>query len=179
MAKSLQEQLLGAGLVDQKKAKAIKQAQRKQKKQQKQTPMQTDEQAERLAAERQAKQERDRSLNRQRQEEAREREILAQIKQLITQHRISKNEGETAYQFVDDKKIRKLYVTPAQQDHLAKGRLAIVKLDEDFEIVPRVVADKIAQRNASLVITCNAPQETEADENDPYADYKIPDDLMW
>ena len=34
MAKSLQEQLLGAGLVDNKKAKAIKQQQRKQKKKQ-------------------------------------------------------------------------------------------------------------------------------------------------
>ncbi len=179
MAKTLQEQLLGAGLVDQKKAKAIKQQKRKQKKQQKQSPESVNAQAERLAEERLAKQERDRALNRQRQEQAREREILAQIRQLIVQHRLPKNEGDTAYQFVDEKKIRKVYVTPAQQDHLAKGRLAIVKSGDEYEIVPRVVAEKIAQRNASLVITCNNKDESGPDENDPYADYKIPDDLMW
>ena len=179
MAKSLQEQLLGAGLVDKKKAKAIKQEQRKQKKQQKQQPTQTDPQAERLAQERKAKQEHDRELNRQLREKAKEKEIQAQIAQLIQQHRIDRDSGELAYQFVDEKKIRKLFVTPAQQEQLANGRIAIVRQGEHYELLPRIVAEKIAERNAALVIAMNDKQQDSIDDDDPYADYKIPDDLMW
>lgn len=41
---------------------------------------------------------------------------------------------------------------------------------------------KIASRDASLVLVLNTKQEataTEAAEEDPYANYQIPDDLMW
>ena len=38
-------------------------------------------------------------------------------------------------------------------------------------------AEKIEQRMPDLVIRIQ-PEE-EPDEDDPYADYKIPDDLMW
>ena len=70
MAKSLQEQLMGAGLVDQKKAKAIKQEQRKKKKQQPKGQVQTDEAKARIEAERPAKAEKDRALNAERKAEA-------------------------------------------------------------------------------------------------------------
>ena len=46
------------------------------------------------------------------------------------------------------------------------------------ELVPRVIADKIAERDASLVVRVNKPV-TAVDEDDPYAAFKIPDDLMW
>ena len=48
--------------------------------------------------------------------------------------------------------------------------------------MPTAVAEKIKQRDESLVVMLtentgvNADQE---DEDDPYADFKIPDDLMW
>ena len=44
---------------------------------------------------------------------------------------------------------------------------------------PRLVApDKIAERDAALVVRVNKTS-TEVDEDDPYADYKIPDDFTW
>lgn len=178
MAKSLQEQLLGAGLVDNKKAKAIKQEKRKQKKQQKQQKVEVDPNAARLAEERKAKQDKDRELNRQIQEAAREREIQAQIVQLIHSHRLDRKDGDTPYQFKDDKKIRKIYVTAQQQELLSKGRVAIARQGEEFELIPRIIADKIAERNPAQVITIDIESE-QVDENDPYADYQIPDDLMW
>ena len=60
-----------------------------------------------------------------------------------------------------------------------RGILAVVKLGEGYELVPRVVADKIAQRAENAVIVANTKAAQQADEDDPYKDYVIPDDLMW
>ena len=61
---------------------------------------------------------------------------------------------------------------------LIAGRLVIVCQGESVELVPRVIADKIAERDPSLVVRVNK-SSSEIDADDPYADYKIPDDLMW
>lgn len=176
---SLQDQLLNAGLVDQKKAKQIKQQKRKANKQTKGKP-QPDET--KLAAQQSLadKAERDRELNRQRNAEAEQRALQAQITQLISLNRIDRKQGELAYQFTDGKKIKKLYVTELLQNQLIKGLIAIVKFGESYELVPKAVAEKIAQRDQNAVLVLNEPsQQTEIDEDDPYADYQIPDDLMW
>lgn len=178
MAKSLQEQLMGAGLVDKKKAKAIKQEQRKKKKQQPKGQVQVDENKVRIEEERKAKAEKDRELNKQIQAQAEEKAILAQIKQLIESSKINRGEGEIGYQFVDGTKIRKIYVTDLLQAQLSKGQITIAKLGDDYEIVPNKVADKIEQRDSSAIIRSKTPDDAPA-EDDPYADYKIPDDLMW
>jgi uncharacterized protein YaiL (DUF2058 family) len=59
------------------------------------------------------------------------------------------------------------------------GRLAIVAHGGGFELVPRVIAEKIAERAPEIVVrvTKAAPQAVE--EDDPYADFKIPDDFTW
>jgi hypothetical protein len=54
-----------------------------------------------------------------------------------------------------------------------------VRLDDSYELVPMVVADKIRQRDESYVIVSQQPQASVDEADDPYADYKIPDDLMW
>ena len=52
-------------------------------------------------------------------------------------------------------------------------------LDNDvFELVPKVVATKITERDAARVVV-NEQADSNPKEDDPYADYEIPDDLMW
>ena len=175
---SLQEQLLKAGIADEKKAKKIKQEQRKAKKANKGKPH-VDEgklAAQRVLAE---KAERDREINRQRQAEAEKKAIFAQILQLVDINKIDRKQGEIAYQFTDGKKIKRLYVTNALQDQLVSGLLAIVKVRDSFELVPAGIAEKIKQRDASVVVLHNEKSADQLDEDDPYADYQIPDDLMW
>ena len=107
---------------------------------------------------------------------------MAQIKQLIETNKIDRTGGEVAYQFTDDKKNKKLYVTDVQFNQVTKGIIAIVRFAEGYELVPAAVAAKIASRDASLVLVLNVKSETtatETAEDDPYADYQIPDDLMW
>jgi len=60
------------------------------------------------------------------------------------------------------------------------GRLAIVAHEGGFELVPRVIADKIAERAPDRVVRVNkAATPVEAGEEDPYKDFKIPDDFDW
>lgn len=179
---TLQDQLLQAGLVNQKQAKQVSKEKRKQNKMARRTGEVPDEELKQSAqAARAEKAERDRALNRQRQEELERKGIAAQIKQLIVDHRQSKGagRGEVEYNFSDDRHIKKIRVSPTVQQQLTRGQLAVVRLDEDYELVPRVIADKIALRDPAQVVVANTKPVQQEEDDDPYKDYVIPDDLMW
>ena len=53
-----------------------------------------------------------------------------------------------------------------------------VYMDDQYEVIPAVVAEKILLRDAASIVS-NTVSQLEAGEDDPYADYKVPDDLMW
>ncbi|MFA9217711.1 MAG: DUF2058 domain-containing protein [Sphingomonadaceae bacterium] len=176
---SLQEQFLKAGLVDKKKAKVINQDKSKQQKVERRTGTETVNEAREAALELQRKNaERARELNAQRDAAANQKAILAQIAQMVQQNRQSKGNGDIAYHYTFDKKVERLYVSAAVQAHLVAGRLVIVCQGGSTELVPRVIADKIAERDPSMVVRVNKAS-TEVEEDDPYAAFQIPDDLMW
>lgn len=176
---SLQEQLLKAGLVDKNKAKRAHQDKSKQKKIERRTGTQSVDEARLAALEAQQKNlERTRELNAQRVAAANQKSITAQIAQMVRQSRQSKGSGDIAYNFTYGTKIERLYVSAEVQRHLIAGRLVIVRLGDATELVPRVVADKIVERDPSIVVRVNKTS-SEIDEDDPYAAYKIPDDFMW
>ena len=70
---------------------------------------------------------RDQELNRQQQEKAEQKARAAQIKQLIETSRLPKLTTEDYYNFVDDKKVKRLSVNKLMRDKLASGSLAIVR----------------------------------------------------
>ncbi len=179
MAKSLQEQLLGAGLVDKKRAQKIKTEKRKKAKQQPKGHKQEDEAKVLARKALEEKAARDRELNRQHKMVADQKAIIAQIKQLIELNKIDRSKGDIAYNFTDQNKVKQIMVTELLQNQTAKGQLAIVKLNDKYELVPTKIAEKIAERDHSFVVLVNDNLQPEIDEDDPYADYKIPDDLMW
>jgi uncharacterized protein YaiL (DUF2058 family) len=176
---SLQEQFLKAGLVHKNKVKVANQDKSQQKKIERRTGTHTVDEVRLAALETQRKNaERARELNAQRDAAATQKAIVAQIAQMVQNNRQSKGAGEIAYNFTHDKKIERLYVSAAVQAHLVAGRLVIVCQGGATELVPRVIADKIAERDASLVVRVNKTS-AEIDADDPYAAFKIPDDLMW
>lgn len=176
---SLQEQLLKAGLVDKNKVKQANHEKSRQKKVERRTGTQGVEESKLAAIEAQRQNaERARELNAQRVAAANEKAIMAQIVQMVEKNRQSKGAGEIAYNFTHGNKIERIYVSAAVQQHLIAGRLVIVCLGSTTELVPRVIADKIAERDASLVVKVNKAS-TEIDADDPYAAFQIPDDLTW
>ena len=95
----------------------------------------------------------------------------------MQKNRQAKGNGDIAYNFTYGTKIERIYVSAAVQEHLVAGRLAIVGMGNNFELVPRVIADKIAEREAARVV--RAKTAATPLEDDPYADFKIPDDFTW
>ncbi|SFR41350.1 hypothetical protein SAMN05216203_0076 [Marinobacter daqiaonensis] len=177
---SLQDQLLKAGLADEKKLKAHQKEKKKQRKQQPKGAVQTDEAKLRAQEAREEKAERDRQLNQQRNEEARRKAIAAQIRQLVDTNRLNRSRCEMDYQFVHGKKIKKILVDQTMTDQLSRGRLAVVFVNDNYEVVPEAVARKIMERDAEAVVVLHErSQQADRDEEDPYAGYEIPDDLMW
>jgi len=176
---SLQDQLLKAGLADEKKAKAIRSEKRKQRKQQPKGAVQVNEAEIRARQAREEKAEKDRQLNLQRQKEAEKKAIQAQIRQLVETNRLDRSRGETSYQFVDGKKIKKILVDDTMVDQLSRGRLAVVRLNENYDVVPEKVARKIMERDEGAVVVLHDRKQDDQGDDDPYAGYEIPDDLMW
>ncbi len=108
------------------------------------------------------------------------------MKQLIEMNRITIANGDIGFNFTDGNLIKKIFVDKLTQAQLINGRLAIARLlvdnnsEGEYAIIPASVADKIAQRDASsIVLLHSALSAEEQDEDDPYADFKVPDDLMW
>ncbi len=179
---SLQDQLLKAGLIDSKKAKQANKEKRKETNVARRSAEPVVDEVKQSAEQaRLEKAERDRELNRQRNAEQEQKAIAAQVKQLIENHRQPKGAGQNdvEYNFTDGKLIKKMRVSPLVLEQVARGVLAVVKLGEGYEVVPRVVADKIALRDEKSVLVANVKAQQQTDEDDPYKDYVIPDDLMW
>ena len=183
MAGSLQDQLLKAGLIDQKKAKQAKTDKRKNAKKAKAArrsgvEIEKDNTQEQLEQARKEKQIRDLELNKARDAERKVKATAAEVRNIIQQHAldIPKN-ADVPYNFVEEKKIKKIYITEEQQAQLIRGQLAIAIMEDSHRLIPDVMAEKIELRMPELVIRIQ-PEEA-PDEDDPYADFQIPDDLMW
>ena len=185
MNKSLQDQLMGAGLVGTKKAKQMSKEARKQKKiaNKNKTNSMTDAQAATLKAQ-QEKAERDRELNRLRDEAAEKKALAAQIAQLVGHYKVSRAGADVDYNFADGKTVKKMLVSQTMSDELVRGRLCIVRVDTAYEVIPKPIAEKIQERDASAIVVSNLPvssndQSAQDDDESYYAQFEIPDDLMW
>ena len=181
---SLQDQLLNAGLIDTKKAKQMQKDKRKQTNVERRSKEPTVDEVKAAAeAARADKIARDKALNQERQEQAQQKAIAAQIKQLIEGHSKPKREGkgEVDYHFTDGTKIKKMIVSQTVEKQLLNGVLVVAKLGDVYHLVPSVVANKIAQRDERYLIPVikTAAAAATPDDDDPYKDYVIPDDLMW
>ena len=178
MGSSLQDQLLQAGLVTKTKAnEARKQKTKKTKRARKPTdgghssapvkPVDPEKAA------------RDRELDRKRQEARQQRALAAQITDLVRHHRHPRNteDADQPFHFENKGKVRRIYVNADTRERIAAGKLVIVNCNGVFEVVPPDIAEKVRARNPSLVV--DLPAEETPGDDDPYAAYKVPDDLMW
>lgn len=178
MSNPLQEQLRKAGLVNDKQLKKAQKDQRKERQRASETKSADADKA-RIQQAQAEKAARDRELNLQKKEADERRALAAQIRQLIEANR-QPAEGEVAFNFADGGTVKRLYVNEALRKRIAQGLIAIVKLDGKYELVPAEVAERIAARDASFIVLKNESQPTGSEkDDDPYAAYQVPDDLVW
>jgi len=174
---ALQAQLLKAGLVDNKKAKKLS----KQAVHEKRTG--DSKEAEIKAKIEQDKQEKlakDQAIEQAKKAQLQEKELKAAIMQMINQHKIRDTDGEISYPFIDDSKIKKVYINQQIYNALVAGSLVIARENESYAFLPKALADRINSKMEGFIIVNNSEKNEETtDEEDPYAAYVIPDDLMW
>ena len=179
MRNPLQDQLLKAGLVN--KAKVNQVAREQSKLRQGKSPAKPGPEqieAQRIQAERA---ERDRALAAERNAQARASEQRAQARQIIDAHKIARS-GEITYRFADGQRIASVLVDERLRAQLASGALVIVRHGEGYELVPRAVAGKILERDASLIVLDHGqagPTPSTGDDDAYYQQFPVPDDLIW
>lgn len=180
MANALQEQLLKAGLASKQKVKDVKTQQRRNKK------AKVDDGSaalkQQIAEQKKAQAEKDRALNEQRFAEASER---GQVRSLVTEFKqraikLAAN-GEIKFNYTLENKIFPIYITDKIQNQLLTGQLGIVRFEDKTYVVPHKLAERVQLLVPQWCGYLWSPGENQevAAEDDPYADYVIPDDLMW
>ena len=182
MNNPFQEQLLKAGLVTKKQVQKVKQDKnRKRKQMQQHSKKEKVVDENRLKAQQavEEKARRDRELNKKKEDQARQKAISIEINQLIENNCLNRDETcEVVYNFEHNKKVKRIYVNAEMKQQIVKGKLGIARIEGRYELVAKTIAEKIQQRNEKRVVIFSDDQAI-VNENDPYADHQIPDDLMW
>lgn len=180
MGNSLRDQFLKAGLVNEKQVKQAKKQQHSERvAASKGQGARVDDDKAAAATAAAQKAERDRTLNKQRQEAEARKAVVAQIRQIIDAHRVPKGGDDLAYNFTHDNLVKRIYVSDDVHKRITAGTLIIVELGGKYDVVACDVAEKIRQRDPASIIVQNRPEPTGNTADDPYAEFKIPDDLMW
>ncbi|MBL0042842.1 MAG: DUF2058 domain-containing protein [Xanthomonadales bacterium] len=177
----LQEQLLKAGLVKKARVVEVAHAQNKALCQRIIDTRRDRTGAERVRAE---KVERDRALAAERKARARTLELRAQARQIIEDRKVPRA-GDSEYRFSVDDSIRSVLVNDDLRKKLSAGALVIVRIDERFELLPRAAVEKVRERDASMIVLDHGqgegaePSATTSEDDAYYAQFKVPDDLVW
>ena len=182
MSMSLRDQLIQAGLGTKKQAKEATQPKKAPSRHQP-PPISPEKLAAQKAAA--AKSARDQELNRRQQEKAAAKARRAEVKQLIEQHRLPPVVSEEYFNFADGNRLSRLAVTPALREQLIKGTIVIVRYEGHYAVVPESAVARIRERDEHSIVTHETsatatPAATvNADSDDPYKDFVVPDDLVW
>jgi uncharacterized protein YaiL (DUF2058 family) len=181
---SLQDQLLKAGLTTKQKTRQANSDQRKKNKQKRSgvdhganLQEQVKDDLVKAKAEKQAN---DAKLNEQRQKALIEKENQLRILQILTHHQLKNISGESEYNYTFNNLIKKLSLDSTTHKDLVNGRLAVCGVNDVSYVVTSETANKLAELDDSIILVRNDNSSiVEAGEDDPYADFQIPDDLMW
>jgi len=180
MNNPFQEQLLKAGVVTKKQVQKAQQDKGRKKKQQHSKKEKVVDETKRIVQQTaDEKTKLDRELNKRKEEQARNKATSIEIDQLITSNAISRDENcEIAYNFEHRDKVKHIYIDAEMKQKIIDGKLGIARIEGRYELVPQDIAEKIRLRNEKRIVIFSDDNPS-IDEDDPYADHQIPDDLVW
>lgn len=185
MSLSLRDQLLKAGLVTEKQVQDAErhgqrknyQGQKQQNREQRAAPSQKDIEAQKA---REAKAARDAELNRKQQEKAHQKQMHAQVRELVEQNKVIRPaDVEESFSFVYKGKVSRVRADAALRARITSGDLVIVRCDGRFELVPPAIGAKIKERDARALVDLSASSTATETVDEAYKDFVVPDDLMW
>lgn len=137
--------------------------------------------AERARAE---KVERDRQLAAEANAQRRAAELRAQARQIIADKKVAAR-GEAEYRFEHAGAIRTLLTSEALRKQVIDASLVVVVDGAGYALLPRPAAVQVRERAAELIALDNAsrdyvePSTGNAEDDAYYAQFQVPDDLVW
>ena len=181
---SLQDQLLKAGLTTKQKTRQANSDKRKKNKQKRSGVTHEDTLQEQvkqqLVKSKEEKLAKDTALNAEKKQQLAQKEQKLRLLQILQHHQIKNVFGDNEYNYTFNNKIKKLALDSITHKALVNGRLALCGIEENAYLVTSETAAKVAELDANVVLVQNTKvDEQTVEEDDPYADYQIPDDLMW
>lgn len=181
MANALQEQLLKAGLTSKQKVRDTKTKKRRDRKAKVDDGSQ--ELKQQILEQKKALSEKDKALNEKRFNEASEKGL---VRGLITEFKTSAinipQHAEIKFNYTLNNKIFSLYISDKIQQQLLKGQLGIVRYQDASYLVPHKLAERVnllVPDWCGYLFSGDSCDDSKLEQDDPYADYIIPDDLMW
>jgi len=178
---SLQEQLMKSGLINKQKAKqAQTEKRRKAKQKKKKGTVEVSEVQSSINEQKQLQKNQDLEKNRKTQAELDARSAHGKLIQMIAQHCEKNYQGEIDYHFTYDNKVKRIAVNEKIQQGLIRGMLAICVLNEEFYLINKEASAILADIDQSVLVALHDKVEPlVSEEEDPYAEFAIPDDLIW
>jgi len=178
---SLQEQLMKSGLINKQKAQQVQTDKRRKAKQKKKKgSVEVSDMQISLNDQKQQNKQQDLDKNKKTQAELAKRAAHGKLIQMIAQHCEKNYQGEIDYHFTCNNKVKRIAVDSETQKGLIRGDLAICVLNEAFYLINKEAAAILAEIDPSVLVALHDKKETlKAAEDDPYADFAIPDDLIW
>ena len=188
-ANALQAQLLKAGLVKKSQVSQVANQQAKariDKHDPKAAAIAAEAEAARIEAEkaRLEKVERDRQIAAERNAQRRAADLRAQARQIIADKKVVAR-GEAEYRFSDGEVIRTILLTEAARKQVIDAALVIARDGEGYALLPRPAAVQVRERAPELIALDNAsrdyvePSTGNAEDDAYYAQFQVPDDLVW
>ena len=180
MANPFQEQLLKAGLVSKQKVQKARTQKRRDRK-----AKVDDGSADlklQIAAQKLEQAAKDKTLNEQKFAAASEKGLVRGLVTEFSRLAIKlPQSAEIKFNFTHNNKIFSIYVNDKLQAQLLNGQLGIVRHEDASYLVPHKLVERVnmlvPQWCGYLWVKDDNSQVVV--EDDPYADYVIPDDLMW
>jgi len=178
---SLQDQLMKSGLINKQKAKqAQTEKRRKAKQKKKKGSVEITEAQREIDLQKECQKQQDLEKNQAIQAALDERAAHGKLIQMIAQHCEKDYQGEIDYHFTYDNKVKRIAINDSTQQRLVNGSLAICVLNEEFYLINKEATEKLAEIDSSVLVALHEKVDVDSiDEDDPYAEFAIPDDLIW
>ncbi len=165
MALSLQEQLLKAGMVNEKQVKKAQHEQKIENKKKKKKGTSSEESAiARLQKQQSEQAKQSLKLNAERNLQAQLKADQAAVKQLIESNRIPLEEGDVPYHYVSaGGQIKRISLQQAVADKLSEGALGLALHNGDYVLLSAEAVQKVLLRDRDAILAYNDPAEIEDD----------------
>ncbi len=104
------------------------------------------------------KRERERKLQAEREAAERRRRQREQVAAMIEGRTLNREDAETIRNFEYGGKIRRIYVTDEQLEHLNRGRLGVVQMRGRYLLVERALADEVQAIDGNAIALIVDPE---------------------